>query len=791
MWPRLRASLLLLRRGHRCVFVCPYSLISLSLPPAFHPTLSLLTHIPSFHPSQTGFRGVSRSGRRFEARISQGSGVKCHLGNFLTAEAAALAVARCEAVATSQGEGFTKAEAIAAVASPKGIHLLQGKKPWLKSPSCWRQASTTASAAAAAPPPPPAAAAASAAAASAQPQPPPINNNNSSNSLLSSSASVEPSASRVGDDYQVSPNCIPQHAPLLSLPPPNPPPICQCNQPAIWKRRRWSCANKEVRGGGCELRLSESDERPTCHGNDPIVSHTDLAKEAANATAALLTAAAYGPYNEWSFIAPSSAPYGSIDGLGLYARVSLKAGQAIGEFSGPRLPIRMLPTIEERTLGTLPISGSHTFIDGYHENLPLGRYPHLDGPMATAMYACAATSSDLPNARIETWPVLRSFSSTDRVRHRLWLVTTEPIEAGGEIRVDRTMDLAAMEEAGRLVAAAPQSHNNSSSSGGSQISSGNQIMRGIPPPPPVTVCGEASVAAASAASRSSSLSDGCGVEEACSTTTATTPPTARVDPSSTSVSPPSLLLDGEYALVETRNRNDNEGCCREEEPDVAMPQKESGKAVGGCGGASSEEGNDEEDNDVMEEEEDDDLNAAPPRWKSIRLPCPPPTHCEPVIDRLGELQAAMLLGSIEEVEELARAELEAQEEQALAGCDGLGSYQIPWTTATTALQTIREEESGGGGVEGRVRVPPPSSDGAGDARLRVLVPLLVGGGSRGGESAAWATLATHLPGRSGRECRERWAVINASVPQQAASAKEEVEAPAKPETSESDLSVRA
>lgn len=253
-------------------------------------------------------------------------------------------------------------------------------------------------------------------------------------------------------------------------------------------------------------------------------------------------------------------------------------------------------------------------------------------------------------------------------------------------------------------------------------------------------------------------------------------------------------MDGEYALIETRNHNDNEGCCREEEPDVAMPQKESGKAVGGgCGGASSEEGNDEEDNDVMEEEEeDDDPNVAPPRWKSIRLPCPPPTHCEPVIDRLGELQAAMLLGSIEEVEELARSEVEAQEEQALAGCDGLGSYQIPWTTATTALQTIREEEGGGGGgVEGRVRVPPPSSDGAGDARLRVLVPLLVGGGSRGGESAAWATLATHLPGRSGRECRERWAVINAAVPQQVASAKEEVEAPAKPETSESDPSVRA
>ena len=294
--------------------------LSLSLSaPSCHHSLSLLTHIPPSHPSQTGFRGVSRSGRRFEARISQGSGVKCHLGNFLTAEAAALAVARCEAVATSQGEGFTKAEAIAAVASPKGIHLLQGKKPWLKSPIVLaaseyyglRCRSSTATATRRRsrllrrrlrP---------AAAAANQQQQQQQL--------LLSSSASVEPSASRVGDDYQVSPNCIPQHAPLLSLPPPNPPPICQCNQPAIWKRRRWSCANKEVRGGGCELRLSESDERPTCHGNDPIVSHTDLAKEAANATAALLTAAAYGPYNEWSFIAPSSAPYGSIDGLGLYA----------------------------------------------------------------------------------------------------------------------------------------------------------------------------------------------------------------------------------------------------------------------------------------------------------------------------------------------------------------------------------------------------------------------------------------------------------------------------------------
>ncbi|KOO53416.1 hypothetical protein Ctob_015919 [Chrysochromulina tobinii] len=48
--------------------------------------------------TQTGYRGVSRSGRRFEARVSRGGGGKHHLGNFVTAEAAALAVARDDAL---------------------------------------------------------------------------------------------------------------------------------------------------------------------------------------------------------------------------------------------------------------------------------------------------------------------------------------------------------------------------------------------------------------------------------------------------------------------------------------------------------------------------------------------------------------------------------------------------------------------------------------------------------------------------------------------------------------------
>ena len=95
-----------------------------------------------------------------------------------------------------------------------------------------------------------------------------------------------------------------------------------------------------------------------------------------------------------------------------------------------------------------------------------------------------------------------------------------------------------------------------------------------------------------------------------------------------------------------------------------------------------------------------------------------------------------MLGSVEDVDEIARAELAAQEEQAAAG------YQpvlLPWD----------------GGAHG------------GDARLRLLVPLLLGSeGALAGQpkSASWATLATHLPGRSGRECRERWAHLAAEPP---------------------------
>jgi hypothetical protein len=93
-----------------------------------------------------------------------------------------------------------------------------------------------------------------------------------------------------------------------------------------------------------------------------------------------------------------------------------------------------------------------------------------------------------------------------------------------------------------------------------------------------------------------------------------------------------------------------------------------------------------------------------------------------------------MLGTIEEVDELARAHTLAHEEHAAIRSGS--APPIPWA----------------GGPH------------AGDARLRVLVPLLVGDESMlpaQPRSASWATLATHLPGRSGRQCRERWAQLAA------------------------------
>jgi hypothetical protein len=56
--------------------------------------------------------------------------------------------------------------------------------------------------------------------------------------------------------------------------------------------------------------------------------------------------------------------------------------------------------------------------------------------------------------------------------------------------------------------------------------------------------------------------------------------------------------------------------------------------------------------------------------------------------------------------------------------------------------------------------PPMAWAGArgGDARLHAIVPLLSTNG-RDVNHSAWPLVSTHVPGRSGRECRDRWAII--------------------------------
>jgi hypothetical protein len=62
--------------------------------------------------------------------------------------------------------------------------------------------------------------------------------------------------------------------------------------------------------------------------------------------------------------------------------------------------------------------------------------------------------------------------------------------------------------------------------------------------------------------------------------------------------------------------------------------------------------------------------------------------------------------------------------------------------------------------EGEATLPWAGEKG-GDARLRVLVPLLTQNPSapKASVQVNWAMISTHLPGRSGHECRERWQVL--------------------------------
>ena len=212
-----------------------------------------------------------------------------------------------------------------------------------------------------------------------------------------------------------------------AAPPPVPySPICRCGTPAVYVERgqRWWCAQprRDEAGvpAGCDFELRAELERP----EPELVSHASIEVENARSTAALLTAAAYGPLADWACTAPSDC------GLGLFARTNLQRGQVVGEYGGPRVP-------EKRKLQgqfLLQVPETHVIIDGNCENAPLC----ADDERYVVVYA--NHDGARPNAELCTWSTAEEsarLGAVERklvVKKRMWLVTTEPVAAGGEIR---------------------------------------------------------------------------------------------------------------------------------------------------------------------------------------------------------------------------------------------------------------------------------------------------------------------------------------------------------------------
>ena len=115
-------------------------------------------------------------------------------------------------------------------------------------------------------------------------------------------------------------------------------------------------------------------------------------------------------------------------------------------------------------------------------------------------------------------------------------------------------------------------------------------------------------------------------------------------------------------------------------------------------------------------------------WRAARRhPPPPAASAERLVDGLSRLQRAAA----------ASAAAESEAGGLLLLLPDEGGAQLPWT-----------------------------GEGGGDARLRVVVPLLsrrFTGLKEQKLSSQWASVATHLPGRSGRECCERWGQLAAAA----------------------------
>jgi len=97
-------------------------------------------------------------------------------------------------------------------------------------------------------------------------------------------------------------------------------------------------------------------------------------------------------------------------------------------------------------------------------------------------------------------------------------------------------------------------------------------------------------------------------------------------------------------------------------------------------------------------------------WRRSRVHPPPPGPDEPVYNRLQELQAAAAI----------------RDDAPPCAFPSSQAEPIAWTGAT-----------------------------GGDARLRALLSLLSVGG-RDANPIPWSLVSTHVPGRSGRECKDRW-----------------------------------
>jgi len=195
-------------------------------------------------------------------------------------------------------------------------------------------------------------------------------------------------------------------------------PLCDCAQPCVWHHGRWWC---ERGNAGCDFERRETRPEPkrVCSSASRRVISSSIEGTLASSTASLLTYAAYG-LEEWSFVAPTDC------GLGLFARDKIQTHQVIGEYAGPRLPGKFL----ERTTYAFEIPDINEFVDGDGSNSPCSL---IDGPANTIF---ANHSSSKPNAKIEVQDRKVSAFEVCEPRHRFFLVATEPIATGAEIRFD-------------------------------------------------------------------------------------------------------------------------------------------------------------------------------------------------------------------------------------------------------------------------------------------------------------------------------------------------------------------